>query len=145
MMSLTSNKPGVSCLARALKFLARREYLTYELEQKLLSAGYTEDEVADAVAKLKAKKFLSDERAAEACARETIRKNKGFRHLAAKLSQKGSEIKNARALYPIEQEIEAIAVLVKRHRWSGDELRKRLFNRGFSYEAIERFLHAAHD
>jgi regulatory protein len=50
----------------ALNYLARREYSSHELAQKLQAKGYDSKEVADLVADLKAEKLLSNERFVEA-------------------------------------------------------------------------------
>jgi regulatory protein len=63
-------RPAKSLQARAVGFLARREYPRSELRDKLLATGATADEVDPVLDELAAQGYLSDERFAHALVRQ---------------------------------------------------------------------------
>ncbi len=62
---------------KALELLVRREYSAYELEQKLNRKGYKEEDVKNALTKLKDKGVQSDLRFSEAFVQARIAQGKG--------------------------------------------------------------------
>lgn len=73
----------------AMRWLARREYATRELTERLAQRGVPPDIVGEAVAELVAEGLVSDQRYAEACVRTRIRKRYGPLRILAELSQRG--------------------------------------------------------
>ena len=79
-------KPRLSCKAKALSYLARREHSKLELSAKLFRAGYSEEEVQEALAAVDSYGWQSDERFAEHLARRRSG-NYGKRLISAELNQ----------------------------------------------------------
>lgn len=73
----------------ALRWLARREYATRELTERLAKRGVPGDVAAEAVAELADEGMVSDQRYAEACVRTRLRKRYGPLRILAELSQRG--------------------------------------------------------
>ena len=73
----------------AMRWLARREYATRELTERLAKRGVPFDVAAEAVAALAGDGLVSDQRYAEACTRTRIRKRYGPLRILAELSQRG--------------------------------------------------------
>lgn len=73
----------------AMKYLARREHSTLELNRKLLGKGYDHGIVQDVLNELAAQSLLSDERFTENYVR--YRKGKGFGslHIQSELRERG--------------------------------------------------------
>lgn len=63
-------RPPKSLQARAVGYLARREYARFELRDKLLATGAPRDEVESVLDELAAQGYLSDERFAHALVRQ---------------------------------------------------------------------------
>lgn len=78
----------MSLYARALRYLARREYSRMELEKKLSDGEYIVDEIKRVLDKLEQQNFLSDERAAEQMVHVRGRKY-GSKRLRYELQMKG--------------------------------------------------------
>jgi regulatory protein len=81
-------RPPKSLKARAVGYLARREYARAELRDKLLATGAAPDEVDPVLDELAAEGYLSDERFAQALVRQ---KHGGYskRSIAGTLKAKG--------------------------------------------------------
>ncbi|HKK05776.1 MAG TPA: regulatory protein RecX [Gammaproteobacteria bacterium] len=73
----------------AVRFLARREHSTRELEHKLGARGFEPAAVAGALEGLAAEGLLSDERFAEAFVASRIEKGSGPRRIQAELRERG--------------------------------------------------------
>ena len=88
MNSASKARPPKSLKARAVSFLARRDYARTELRDKLLATGATADEVDPVLDDLAAQGYLSDERFAHALVRQ---KTGGYskRAIAQTLKAKG--------------------------------------------------------
>lgn len=78
----------MSLYARALRYLARREYSRCELEKKLFCHEQSSDELKDVLDRLEQQKLLSDERAAEQILYARGRKY-GSRRIRYELQMKG--------------------------------------------------------
>lgn len=73
----------------AMRWLARREYATRELGERLAQRGVPADVAGEAVAGLVDEGLVSDQRYAEACVRTRLRKRYGPLRILAELSQRG--------------------------------------------------------
>ena len=73
----TSVSTGVTARAQAVRFLARREYSAKELRERLLGAGFADEEIKSALETLQAKDMQSDARFAEVYCRSKIAKGIG--------------------------------------------------------------------
>lgn len=81
-------KPGMSAKAKALSYLARREHSQLELTRKLSAKGYSEDEIAQALAWVREHQFQSDTRFIRSVVRRKA-PNLGDRAIAHELAQHG--------------------------------------------------------
>ena len=144
-----------SLMARGLDALARREYSRDELYRKLthsLSEDETSDDVANVIADLEKKGYLSNERYAAGRVR-TRAMRYGNRRLAAELRQQGVETEAiAEALADAESEIDrARAVWNRKFGEAPLDYHEKckqvrfLAARGFSFDIINRVLAEAGD
>jgi len=67
---------NLTCLQKGIYLLSRREYSQIELHKKLLTYGYSLEEVKTTIEKLKEKNWQNDERFAHYIARKNINKGK---------------------------------------------------------------------
>lgn len=81
--------PGPECMDQAMRWLARREYSIFELEQRLLAKGHPEPEVAGTLEALKEKGLVSDQRFAESLVRSRVERGYGPVKIAHELRAKG--------------------------------------------------------
>jgi len=131
--------------ARALRTLARREHSRAELARKLAPRAESAEALAQLLDALAARKQLSDERYAEARARQLARKygaarirlelrSKGVDEALAALASTGGELERARGILarkyrtPIDSPLER----ARRMRF--------LASRGFSHDTIRALL-----
>jgi regulatory protein len=141
-------RPPKSLQARAVGYLARREYARSELRDKLLATGAPADEVDPVLDDLAAQGYLSDERFAHAL----VRQKQGAysqRSIAQTLKAKGvaGEVA-AEALAGAEADDAATLVALWRRRFgrapADDRERARqvrfLQSRGFPLSAILKLL-----
>jgi regulatory protein len=141
-------RPPKSLKARAIGFLARREYARAELRDRLLATGATSDEVDPVLDELAAQGYLSDARFAHAL----VRQKQGAysrRSLAQTLKAKGvaGEVVTE-ALAGAETDDAATLVALWRRRFgrapADDRERARqvrfLQSRGFGLSAIFKLL-----
>jgi len=85
-MTATDNKTSLQ--TRALRYLARREYSRYELEQKLSAHENSQQQLSDLLDQLEQDGYLSTERFAEQTAR--IRRERlGSQRIVRELKAKG--------------------------------------------------------
>ena len=144
-----------SLMARGLDALARREYSRDELYRKLtysLAEGETPEDVADVIADLEKKGYLSNERYAAGRVR-TRAMRYGNRRLAAELRQQGVETEAiAEALADAEPEIDrARAVWNRKFGEAPLDYQEKckqvrfLAARGFSFDIINKVLAEAGD
>ena len=140
-----------SLMARGLDALARREYSRDELYRKLtysLTEDETPDDVADVIADLEKKGYLSNERYAAGRVR-TRAMRYGNRRLAAELRQQGVETE---AMADAEPEIDrARAVWNRKFGEAPLDYHEKckqvrfLAARGFSFDIINKVLAEAGD
>jgi len=86
MYSGQNNK--MSCKERALYLLTRRDHGEYELYQKLILKGFSEEEVEQAVVYCQGHGYLDDVRFAKSQVRQHIAKGHGERRIRQELQQK---------------------------------------------------------
>jgi len=138
----------VELRARALRLLARREHARQELERKLSPHAGSSDELRDLMAGLEQKNQCSEERYAEARARQLSRKY-GAARIRQELQAKGvPEELVARYASPVDELQRARAILERKYRAPAatrEEKAKRmrfLQSRGFSSAVIFTLLSA---
>ena len=131
--------------ARALRYLARREHSRAELARKLAPRAESAQALEQLLDALAAKKQLSDERYAEARARQLARKY-GTARIRHELRAKGvDEDLVARSTAAGERE-RAAAILARKYRapaTSREERARRmrfLASRGFAHDTIRSLL-----
>jgi regulatory protein len=131
--------------ARALRMLARREHSRAELARMLAPHAESAQALQDLLEALAARKQLSDERYAEARARQLARKY-GAARIRADLKTKGVAPEIV-ARVGREDELErAREILARKYRTpaaSREELARRLRflqSRGFSHDTIRKLL-----
>jgi len=138
----------VELRARALRLLARREHTRQELERKLTPHAGSSEDLQGLISGLKQKNQLSEERYAEARARQLARKY-GAARIRQDLKAKGvSEELIARFSSSSDELQKAKAILERKYRTPAatrEEKAKRmrfLQSRGFSSEIIFSLLSA---
>ncbi|MBP5406959.1 RecX family transcriptional regulator [bacterium] len=124
----------------ACRLLARRDYFTEEIRQKIIAKGATCDEAEETVIKLNKFHYLDDEKVLEKYVSEVAAKGKGINYLKQKLFEKGcSELissKNLADFYPFEEECAAAGkVMEKLNGCEREKLVSKLVSRGFSLSA----------
>jgi regulatory protein len=91
-------KNAFSCYEKAISLLAAAEHCTRGLERKLLSRGYTEEEVASTLFRLTEENILNDKRFAILWTEfRQRRKDEGGRRLAEGLQRRGVDRETAEA------------------------------------------------
>ena len=130
----------------ALRYLGRREYALQELARKLQQRGVAGDVAETVVSDLAAQNLVSDERFAEAFARQRVNKGFGPARIRGELRQRGvSDAQVQVAMAPFEDDWYELALQWARRRQRGDldeRARARLYrgamNRGFAHDHIMR-------
>jgi regulatory protein len=86
----TAASPAPSAYARGLRRLARRDYAEAELRRSLRRAGHSDDDVEEAVVRLRTQRALDDSRFAESLSRSYLRhRGVGSNRIRAELRQRG--------------------------------------------------------
>ena len=135
----------VELRARALRLLARREHTRQELESKLSPHAGSSEELKGLIAGLKQKNQLSEERFAEARARQLSRKF-GAARIRQDLKAKGVSEELIERVSPADDLERARAILERKYRTPAttrEERAKRmrfLQGRGFSFDIIRSVL-----
>ncbi|WP_394240111.1 recombination regulator RecX [Vibrio astriarenae] len=83
-----SNPPAFSVKDSAIHQLSRRDHGEFELAQKLKLKGYSEDEIAQAIAFCIEHRYLDDLRYAKSQVRQHVYKGHGARRIYQELKQK---------------------------------------------------------
>lgn len=140
-----------SLKARAVQYLARREYCRSELREKLIRSlpeGHDEAQIDELLDELEAKNYLSDERYARSRARTRGAKF-GNARIKMELQRQGLDSETIRdALQPLENEQErAMNLWIKRFKGQKPKDFKEkskqirfLANRGFSFDVIQKVI-----
>lgn len=138
------NRPRPDCYDKALALLGGRPHFRAELERKLARAGYAEEEVAAALARLAARGWLDDDALARQRA-EQLREGRGLgrRRVAHDLLRRGVAPEAVGAAlgpdgWPEELARARAAAQRWRRRGGADPgaLARHLDRRGFSRRAI---------
>ncbi len=124
----------------ACRLLARRDYFSEEIRQKIIAKGATTEETASAIEKLNKFKYLDDEKVLRRYVAEIAAKGKGINYLKQKLYEKGCSAiissKNLSDFYPFEEELAAAEkALMKLGNCEKEKLVPKLISRGFSTSA----------
>lgn len=124
----------------ACRLLARRDYFTEEMRQKIIAKGATAEEAAAAIEKLNKFKYLDDAKVLRKYILEISAKGKGINYLKQKLYEKGCSALissyDLAEFYPFEEEVEAAKkALSKIHDCEKEKLVAKLISRGFSTAA----------
>ncbi len=139
-MSLILNK----CRDKALELLSYREYFSNELIFKLKrNYDFTDDEIFKAVEFIKKYDYLNDERALSVFAEEIKRKKRGFLYFKSKIIEKQSSnllrLYNLNDFYSFDEEyLTAKRFLATLKINDIFTIKKKLKNRGFSFQTIVR-------
>lgn len=138
--------------AHAVAWLARREYSTHELTQKLLAKGASVAVAAEVVAALAAQRLLSDARFIEAFVRARMQRGYGPLWIREALRQRGIEASAiAAAVDPTDPAWLAQLQIVWRKKFGGRppatmaaraSQSRFLRSRGFTAEQIRRVLNS---
>ena len=124
----------------ACRLLARRDYFTEEMRQKIIAKGATAEEAAKAIEKLNKFNYLDDTKVLKKYISEISAKGKGISYLKQKLYEKGCSALissyDLAEFYPFEEEVEAAKkALSKIHDCEKEKLVAKLISRGFSTAA----------
>ena len=131
----------------ACRLLARRDYFTEELRQKIIAKGANPEEAVETIEKLNKFNYLDDDKVLKKFVAEISAKGKGINYLKQKLYEKGCSAlissKNLSDFYPFEEELAAAEkALSKLHECENEKLAAKLIARGFStaaaIEAVKR-------
>lgn len=139
----------ISAVAFAVKKLSKRPYSIQEINNTLIKAGYVKSEIEEAIEKLLLKGYLDD----AALARNmfdyyTLQKSYGPFLLMQKLREKAlsdDHINEVMQEYSTEKELEIIHIIAnkpvqKNERENQALLIRRLQRKGFSYDAINKYI-----
>ena len=124
----------------ACRLLAKRDYFTEELRQKIIAKGATAEEAAAAIEKLNKFNYLDDSKVLRKYISEISAKGKGINYLKQKLYEKGCSSLissyNLAEFYPFEEEC-AVAekALAKLGECEEEKFVSKLVSRGFSLSA----------
>ena len=124
----------------ACRLLAKRDYFTEELRQKIIAKGATAEEAAAAIEKLNKFNYLDDSKVLRKYISEISAKGKGINYLKQKLYEKGCSALlysiDLAGFYPFEEECAAAEkALAKLGECEEEKLVSKLVSRGFSLSA----------
>ena len=134
--------------ARALKYLARREHSRAELARKLAPRAESPEALGQLLDALAAKRQLSDERYAEARARQLARKY-GAARIRHELRAQGVDEDIVARSTAVGERERAAAILARKYRAPATTREERarrmrfLQSRGFSHDTIRALLSSA--
>ena len=121
----------------ALKLLSQRDHFSSEIISKLKAKKATSSQVEEVLEYLKKFKYLNDLKTLRIFAEEISSEGRGVNYLKRKLFEKGALELFSRDLFPVETEMAAARIFIKKRRLSdGNEILKKLLSRGFSNEAV---------
>jgi regulatory protein len=145
-------RPQPSAYGKALGLLTRREHSGRELQRKLTRTGYSADETADALGRLREQSFQDDDRFAGLLVRSRVAQGQGPRRILAELRTHG--IADAAAQQALAEEGTdwlALARQIHRRRYGAaaaadrQEIQRRaafLLRRGFDAATVRAITHA---
>jgi regulatory protein len=145
-LAIKEDKSNKKAFNEALKILAKRDMSSSGLAGKLLSKGFSREEITDAAELLKNKGYLDDSKLAARQAQIYLDKGKGFFYIKHHLHNLGfSEMPQIE----LKDEIKVILEIVKKKGLSRKKLAERetrvkimvfLSRRGFRQDAISKAL-----
>ena len=136
----------------ALRLLARRDYSSQELNQKLTARSFDKEQIAVVLQKLIDDGYLSDQRAAEAIFRRSIAKGLGPKRIQMEMQLKGIDELVAESVLAENREVDwlqlAYGVLIKKFKQQSEQndtalMAKKyryLIQRGFEYDVVQEIL-----
>jgi regulatory protein len=142
------NKVCLSCYQRALGFLAAAEHCGRALERKLLSRGYTEEDVAETLSRLTEEDALNDGRFAALWIEfRQKRRDEGGRRLAEGLRRRGVDRRTAEAAVSAasqsdeyrEAYLRAKAKILTDTNIGKEDILSGLLRKGYSLSEIRKF------
>jgi regulatory protein len=89
MRERSDSRPAKKVEIAAVRLLARREHSIDELKRKLIAKGHAAEDVEQVVARLAAKRLVSDERYVASFVQSHIRRGQGPVRIRAELRQQG--------------------------------------------------------
>ena len=124
----------------ACRLLAKRDYFTEELRQKIIAKGASAEEAAIVIEKLNKFNYLDDSKVLRKYISEISAKGKGINYLKQKLYEKCCSALlsslNLAEFYPFEEECAAAEkALAKLGECEEEKLVSKLVSRGFSLSA----------
>lgn len=133
-----------SCYEKAVELLARRSHFEAELSRKLGERGYGEEEISQALARLRQQGYLDDGRTAgELVEQRRARGPEGSRRLQAELARRGVDagtigaaVGDASPEHELAAAREAAASFRRRGKADPAALARHLDRKGFSRGAI---------
>ena len=134
---------------KALKMLARREHSRRGLEQKLLRVGAARPLVAQVVAELESRKYLSPERFTHALIRARVLKGYGPLRIKRELQNEGMEAEVIEACFAaMDGEWPALAEKARRKKFADEprdfaqyaKQKQFLLYRGFTEDQIREII-----
>ena len=145
-MAGKEDKSAKQAFNEALKLLAKRDMSSRALGEKLLSKGFTGDEVEEAISLLRNKKYLDDGKLASRQARLYLDKGKGFFYIKHHLRNLGfTEMPEI----PADDETGSILEILEKKGQTPEKLRNArnrvkimvfLSRRGFRQDTIQKAL-----
>ena len=138
-----------SCLQASVGLLARREHSRLELQRKLAIRGFAGDEIGAVLDELEGGDLLSDERYAEAFARQRVMKGNGPIKIRHELKERGvSDDLIAQALEPWQEQWVEVAAKQHEKRFGKmpEDVKERarqtryLQSRGFGFDVIRQII-----
>ena len=136
-------KKDKTALEKAVALIAQRDYSEKRLREKLRFGGFGEEETDGAIERLKAEKYLDDERTCkEAFARMYEEGRESLREIRRKLSARGFSEDLIERSAPTDgdaggrEEQAALSVLRKKFKKAAprEKIKAFLYRRGFSYD-----------
>jgi regulatory protein len=140
-------QPKNSALTVAVRLLARRDHSERELSDKLAQRAYSQDEINEALARLRERGYVDDTAYCNKLAESLWQSGKwGLSGVVNQLRRHGlpmAMIREAMAAFEHGQEFAHALTLLQKRLFSSDEREKAgrfLASRGFSFAVIEQSL-----
>lgn len=151
-----ASAPARSARAAALALVSRRDFTAAELESRLKEKGYDADAIADALADLRAGRFIDDRRVAAAHVRTAaVIKGRGRVRIARELTARGVSrdlIEDALGGVNPAGELASMRRILARKRWpehptmaQRQRMFRHLLGRGFPADLISKALGGRRD
>jgi SOS response regulatory protein OraA/RecX len=136
-MNLMETTDTKQFIKYALKLLGVRDHFSSEIISKLKVKKANAAQVEEVLEYLNKFKYLDDIKTLRKFALEVASAGRGVNYFKKKLYDKGALEFFSRDVFPIETEISAARVFIKKLKTpDGDEILKKLLSRGFSNEAV---------